>query len=59
MVLVCGVPQLFVPTGNFELFASGEGKCAGEMDGVVCTKRMGASALGCLRQQLFVNGMDV
>ena len=54
-----GVAQLPVPASDLELFAGGEHQGARQVDGVIGTQRMGASAFGRLRQQRLVNGMDV
>jgi hypothetical protein len=54
-----GLTQLPVPAGELELFAGGERECASEVDGVVGTKRMRASALSRLCQQFLANGVNV
>lgn len=57
-MLMRGLAQLLVPTGDFELFAGSEREGAREVDRSVGARGMGASALGRLREKHVADGVD-
>ena len=53
----CGFPQLFVPASEVEVLAGREQERPGQVYSVVSAERVGASALGSVRQKCVGDGM--